>query len=87
MRHLVCLGPIINRHTIWMGREQAHMVIDSQFCPINRSALDAPLFLHLLILTLMSVYFFGTKATSVTLFSSSTKSMAASPLDNVATLG
>ena len=50
---------------------------------------DAHMFLHRLMLTLVSTYFVlsGTKATSVTLFSSSTKSTAASPLSNVASLG
>ena len=41
--------------------------------------------LHL-VLPLASLYFFGRNATSVTLFSSSTKSTAASPLDNVSSL-
>ncbi len=52
----------------------------------DRYALDAHTFLHFLILTCVAVYFFGTNATSATLFSSSTKSTAASPLESLASL-
>ena len=58
-----------------------------QHALLHRYVLDAHMVLQLLILTRSSGYFFGINATSITLFSSSTKSTVASPLDNVASLG
>ena len=68
----------VGRHALRDGMESSNQYVS-----------DAHTFLHLLMLTLVSAYFVlsGTKATSVTLFSSSTKSTAASPLCNVASLG
>lgn len=79
-----------DRSSILSGVEDhcvgCHALLDGLYSS-NRYALDAHTFLHRLILPCVSVYFFGTKATSITLFSSSTKSTAASPLSNVASLG
>ena|SRR5512146_877483 len=77
------------------GRRCVRSAFMEPFCCIvnyrrlNRYALDPHTFLHLLTLTLVSIYFglSGTKATSVTFCSSSTKSTATSPLDNVPNLG
>lgn len=71
--------PIIKRFLMMLGHEHSTHTHSTCRHDIRTSS----------ILTLMPVYLFlpGTNATSVTLFSSSTKSTVASPLDNVASLG